>query len=220
MRASPLLFVAAVLLGPGCHTGQGSPGEEAQFADAGAVGATGAQGPASVGVPGPEGAPGPQGLPGVQGAPGPEGPAGPIGPQGLPGAQGAPGPQGLPGAPGRNGFDGHDGARGPQGPPGIGIVTGTIVAFGGSVAPSGWVLCDGSAVSRMDFADLFTTIGTRFGIGDGTTTFNVPDLRGRFSHGGSGPDARSVGSANRATTGTALDREDDGDADVNFIIKT
>jgi hypothetical protein len=216
MRASVLLFVAAVLLGPGCHAGQGSSDDEAQLADAGAVAATGAQGPASVGVPGPQGAPGPQGLPGVQGAPGPEGPAGPIGPQGLPGAQGAPGSQGLPGAPGRAGIDGHDGARGPQGPPGIGMVTGTIVAFGGGIAPSGWVLCDGSAVSRMDFADLFTTIGTRFGIGDGTTTFNVPDLRGRFSHGGSGPDARSVGSA---ITGTTADGKDDGDADVNFIIK-
>ncbi|MFL5248784.1 MAG: phage tail protein, partial [Myxococcales bacterium] len=77
-------------------------------------------------------------------------------------------------------------------------------------------LCDGSAVSRMDFADLFTTIGTRFGIGDGTTTFNVPDLRGRLSHGGSGPDARSVASA---ITGSARDGEDDGDAGVNFIIK-
>src|SRR4051812_40968050 len=219
MRASALLFVAAVLLGPGCHTGQGPPGEEAQLADAGAVAATGAQGPASVGVPGPQGAPGTQGLPGVQGAPGAEGPAGPIGPQGLPGAQGAqgaPGAQGLPGAPGRAGIDGHDGAPGPQGAPGIGMVTGTIVAFGGSVAPSGWVLCDGSTVSRTDFADLFTTIGTRFGIGDGTTTFNVPDLRGRFSHGGSGPDARSVGSA---ITGTTADGKDDGDAGVNFIIK-
>jgi microcystin-dependent protein len=95
-------------------------------------------------------------------------------------------------------------------------VTGTIVAFGGSAAPSGWLLCDGSAVSRTDFADLFTTIGTRWGIGDGTTTFNVPDLRGRL-HGGSGPDARSAGSVNRAT---ALDGEDDGDADVSFLIKT
>lgn len=95
-------------------------------------------------------------------------------------------------------------------------MTGTIVAFGGSAAPRGWLLCDGSAVSRTDFADLFTTIGTRWGIGDGTTTFNVPDLRGRL-HGGSGPDARSAGSVNRAT---ALDGEDDGDADVSFLIKT
>ena len=96
-------------------------------------------------------------------------------------------------------------------------MTGTIVAFGGSVAPSGWLLCDGSAVSRTTFADLFTTIGTRWGIGDGTTTFNLPDLRGRFLHGGSGPDARSVGSS--ASTGTAADGEDDTDVDVSFLIK-
>jgi len=48
-----------------------------------------------------------------------------------------------------------------------------------SAAPAGWLLCDGSAVSRDTYADLFDAIGTTFGAGDGSTTFNLPDLRGR-----------------------------------------
>jgi microcystin-dependent protein len=51
--------------------------------------------------------------------------------------------------------------------------------FAGSVAPQGYLLCDGSAVSRTDYADLFTAIGTVYGAGDGSTTFNLPDLSGR-----------------------------------------
>jgi microcystin-dependent protein len=97
-------------------------------------------------------------------------------------------------------------------------VTGSIVAFGGNVAPSGWLLCDGSAVSRTAFPDLFTTIGTRWGIGDGATTFNVPDLRGRFS---GGSDARSpVSSAALGGVVNPDDGDDDTFASVNFIIKT
>jgi len=56
---------------------------------------------------------------------------------------------------------------------------GTIKLHAGSSAPTGWVLCDGSAISRTTFAALFAVIGTTFGVGDGSTTFNVPDLRGR-----------------------------------------
>ena len=54
---------------------------------------------------------------------------------------------------------------------------GSIVAFGGSMAPSGWISCDGTAVSRTTYAALFAAIGTAWGTGDGTTTFNLPDLR-------------------------------------------
>lgn len=60
---------------------------------------------------------------------------------------------------------------------------GMISMFAGSSAPSGWLLCDGSAVSRTTFANLFTAIGTQFGSGNGSTTFNVPDLRGRVAVG-------------------------------------
>jgi microcystin-dependent protein len=58
--------------------------------------------------------------------------------------------------------------------------TGMIAAFGGTTAPTGWQLCDGSAISRSTNAALFAEIGTTFGVGNGTTTFNVPDLRQRF----------------------------------------
>ena len=62
---------------------------------------------------------------------------------------------------------------------GGGNPTGAIITFAGSSAPSGYLLCDGSAVSRTTYADLFTVIGTTYGTGDGSTTFNVPNLKGR-----------------------------------------
>lgn len=56
---------------------------------------------------------------------------------------------------------------------------GALIDFCGSTAPSGWALCYGQAISRVTFATLFTLIGTTYGVGDGSTTFNLPDLRGR-----------------------------------------
>lgn len=56
---------------------------------------------------------------------------------------------------------------------------GEVYMYGGSVAPAGFLLCDGSAVSRTTYSDLFDIIGTTFGQGDGSSTFNVPDLSGR-----------------------------------------
>lgn len=53
----------------------------------------------------------------------------------------------------------------------------TIFAGSGSVVPDGYLLCDGQAVSRADYAELFSVIGTTWGAGDGETTFNVPDMR-------------------------------------------
>lgn len=55
---------------------------------------------------------------------------------------------------------------------------GLISPYGGSVAPSGWLLCDGASYLRTDYPDLFAAIGTTYGAADGTH-FNVPDLRGR-----------------------------------------
>jgi microcystin-dependent protein len=70
---------------------------------------------------------------------------------------------------------------------GIGAVgfvpVGVLVPFAGSTSPAGWELCYGQAISRTTYAGLFTTIGTTYGSGDGSTTFNVPDLRGRVSAG-------------------------------------
>ena len=59
------------------------------------------------------------------------------------------------------------------------VPTGTVSAFAGSAAPTGYALCDGSQVNRTTQAALFAVIGTTYGSGDGSTTFNLPDLRGR-----------------------------------------
>lgn len=65
-------------------------------------------------------------------------------------------------------------------PPGGFIPTGGFIPFGGtSLPPGGWLWCNGAAVSRTTYADLFAVIGTAYGAGNGSTTFNVPDLGGR-----------------------------------------
>ncbi|MDB4311897.1 phage tail protein [bacterium] len=72
----------------------------------------------------------------------------------------------------------HDGVDSPT----LGISpAGMIVPYAATTAPSGWLLCDGSAVSRTTYATLFALVSTTFGIGDGSTTFNVPDMRGRVA---------------------------------------
>ena len=62
----------------------------------------------------------------------------------------------------------------------IGMPVGAITQFAGSVAPIGYLICDGTAVSRTTYSDLFTTIGTIYGDGDGSTTFNLPNLKGKI----------------------------------------
>lgn len=64
--------------------------------------------------------------------------------------------------------------------------SGAIQAFAGTTAPSGWLLCDGSAVSRTTYAALFSAVNTTWGAGDGSTTFNLPDFRGRVIVGAGG----------------------------------
>jgi microcystin-dependent protein len=59
------------------------------------------------------------------------------------------------------------------------VPSGAVMPFAGANAPSGWLLCAGQAVSRTQFGELFATIGTTYGTGDGSTTFTLPDLRGR-----------------------------------------
>lgn len=58
--------------------------------------------------------------------------------------------------------------------------SGMVVAFAGDTAPFGWLVCDGSTVSRKAYSDLFAVLGTAYGAGDGVNTFVLPDLRGRF----------------------------------------
>lgn len=60
---------------------------------------------------------------------------------------------------------------------------GVTLPYGGTSAPPGYLLCDGSAVSRTTYATLFTILSTTYGVGDGSTTFNLPDLRQRFPMG-------------------------------------
>lgn len=69
---------------------------------------------------------------------------------------------------------------------------GAIQAFGGSSTPAGWLLCQGQAISRTAYAALFAVIGTAFGAGDGSTTFNVPDLREATTK-GAGETGQTVG---------------------------
>lgn len=56
---------------------------------------------------------------------------------------------------------------------------GTITLFAGTTIPNGWFLCDGSEVSRTKYSDLFNAIGTTYGSGNGSTTFNLPNLKGK-----------------------------------------
>ena len=63
------------------------------------------------------------------------------------------------------------------------IPSGVIQMYGAATAPTGWLECDGSAVSRTTYSSLFAIIGTAFGVGDESTTFNLPDLRGEFVRG-------------------------------------
>lgn len=77
-----------------------------------------------------------------------------------------------------------------------GTPTGSIIDYAGTTAPTGWLLCYGQAISRTTYSALFTAISTTYGAGDGSTTFNVPDLRGRVA---AGRDDMGGTGANRLT---------------------
>lgn len=72
------------------------------------------------------------------------------------------------------------------GPDAAYVQTGVIIPFAGTSVPTGYLLCNGAAVSRTDYANLFAAIGTLYGAGDGSTTFNLPDARDRVLQGASG----------------------------------
>ena len=76
------------------------------------------------------------------------------------------------------------------------ILSGMLVPYAGTSAPTGWLFCFGQAVSRTTYADLFSAISTTYGSGDGSSTFNLPDLRGRTV---AGKDDMGGSSANRLT---------------------
>jgi microcystin-dependent protein len=169
----------------------------------GPTGATGSTGPQ--GAVGPTGPTGAIGLTGVAGPTGPtgadstvQGPTGPEGSIGLTGQQGSTGATGPTGpsfvvesatttdsgivklATAEETLAVADGSLAvtPLSLAGF-LPAGMVSPFAGSAAPAGWMFCDGQAVSRTVFAVLFNSIGTQYGGGDGSTTFNLPDMRGR-----------------------------------------
>lgn len=81
---------------------------------------------------------------------------------------------------------------------------GTINAFGGNTAPNGWLMCQGQALSRTEYADLFAVIGTNFGSGDGSTTFNLPDMREATTK-GAGTTSKAVEAHNAINVGDFVD---------------
>jgi microcystin-dependent protein len=85
-----------------------------------------------------------------------------------------------------------------------GVIAGIISPFGGGTIPSGWLLCDGSAVPRGAYPDLFTAIGVTWGAGNGSTTFNLPNLKGRVPVGRDAAQAEfdSMGETGGAKTHT------------------
>ena len=93
--------------------------------------------------------------------------------------------------------------------------TGSGQTFFGPVSaiPAGWLLCDGSEISRIDYAALFSIIGTYWGVGNGSTTFNIPNLQNRVAVGAVPLVFGSRGGAIPVTGGTI------GYAAVNYIIK-
>lgn len=79
------------------------------------------------------------------------------------------------------------------------VPPGAVMAFARNTPPDGWMECAGQAISRTTYADLYAALGTKFGTGNGSTTFNLPNLRGEFIRGwdnGRGVDSgRTFGSA-------------------------
>ena len=80
-------------------------------------------------------------------------------------------------------------------------IPGTIQMYAGSIAPEGFLICDGSAINRIDYSVLFSIIGQTYGAGDGVTTFNIPDLRGRV------PLGAGTGTAESATAHVLGDQD-------------
>ncbi len=74
--------------------------------------------------------------------------------------------------------------------------SGSLMPYAGASAPNGYLLCDGAAISRSTYSALFALVGTTYGAGDGSSTFNIPDLRGRVI---AGQDDMGGASANRLT---------------------
>lgn len=102
---------------------------------------------------------------------------------------------------------------------------GVIMPYVSSTAPTGWLYCDGSEVSRTTYADLYAIIGDSHGEGDGSTTFHIPDYRGRFLRGfddSTGRDPRAIFDRTAmntgGNTGDAIGSVQDEDTAVNGLL--
>lgn len=104
-----------------------------------------------------------------------QGPKGDKGDKGDPGPQGPKGEPGMQGPPGAQGPKGDKGDRGPEGPSGFSVAPGCFMWFCGSVAPNGWLECNGATLQISQYPELYAAIGTTYG-GDGVTTFALPEL--------------------------------------------
>lgn len=82
-----------------------------------------------------------------------------------------------------------------------GAITGSIIMWPLNVAPDGYLVCDGSAISRTTYSALFAVLGTSYGSGNGTTTFNLPDYRGQFLRGWANGSATDPDRASRTNRG-------------------
>ena len=83
---------------------------------------------------------------------------------------------------------------------GGGVPVGTILPFAGTTPPPGFLICDGAPVSRTTYAGLFSVLGSAYGNGDGSSTFHLPDLRGRFMRGVDGPAGNDPDNATRTAS--------------------
>ena len=84
------------------------------------------------------------------------------------------------------------------------VPVGVMEAFAGSSAPTGWLLCNGTTASRTTYSNLFSVIGTTYGVGDGSTTFGLPDMRGRVPMGAGTGNQQGVAGSGVITGGTSL----------------
>ena len=190
---------------------KGDKGDTGATGPRGPMGPEGPQGP--VGETGPQGATGAQGPQGVKGDTGAQGPQGEQGEQGPQGLQGNQGPKGDPGAyftpsvddsgnlswtnngnlenPATKNIKGPKGDTGPQGPAGIAgenVPVGIILPFAGNTIPEGFLPCNGAAISRTKYSALYSAIGTIYGSGNGSSTFNLPNVESnKFLQGNSTP---------------------------------
>ena len=101
------------------------------------------------------------------------------------------------------------------------LPVGSICQYGGTVVPSGYLMCDGKAISRTEYSDLFKKIGTSFGAGDGLTTFNVPNFNGKVPIGLDGTHTAydTIGKVGGGTAASGTDVTLKNYLVTNFIIK-